>query len=440
MIERFYREMQRLVDEPSQYRYLLTVSGGADSVVLAHLFHQNKLSFTIAHCNFHLRGEESNRDMHFVQLLASSLQVPCLVQEFDTLALQKGSGQSIEMLARSLRYEWFAAVGKEYDYIVTAHHANDALETTLLNLCRGTGLRGLASIPEQNGKIIRPLLSFSAAEIRRFAQVEHINFVVDSTNSEESIRRNKIRHTLVPILETLNPNLIQTYSRSRRILQEQHAFFQRSLQQSKAAYLTEENGQFVIDIVRLEQNPDKNILLYELLNDFGFSAAIVEELKKKKSIGTQFFSKEYSLLVDREKYIIQQIKDDSKEERYIDSMEELKRYFKVTLCSENTPVKFSRQNTILYIPEAMLTFPLTLRHWQEGDIFHPLGAKGKQKLSDFFINRKIDLFAKKKVWLLCDRHEIIWIVGHRSNEKYKMDKNKKSKYFKIECYGMEESE
>ena len=169
MRERFGREMERLVGAPGQYRYLLAVSGGADSCVMALLFRQAGLDFAIAHCNFHLRGADSDRDMELVRALAQQWEVPLFIEEFDTLALQQGSGLSVEMMARQLRYDWFAKIGKDFDYIVTAHHANDAAETVLLNLCRGTGLKGLTAIPERNGNIIRPLLAFTAREIRESA-------------------------------------------------------------------------------------------------------------------------------------------------------------------------------------------------------------------------------------------------------------------------------
>ena len=221
MIQQFASELKRLVGEIDQYRYLLAVSGGADSSVLAHLFHSAGLNFAVAHCNFHLRGEDSNRDMCEVQSLAQSLNVPFFLKEFDTLALQKNSGRSVEMMARELRYDWFEEIGRDYDFIVTAHHANDAAETMLLNLCRGTGLKGVASIPEKNGKIIRPLLNFSASEIRTFAQKHNISYVFDYTNDDETIKRNRIRKSVIPILEELNPNLICTLSHNRKIFQKQ---------------------------------------------------------------------------------------------------------------------------------------------------------------------------------------------------------------------------
>ncbi len=434
MTERFYRELRRLVGEPAQYRYLLAVSGGADSSVMAHLFHQAGLAFALAHCNFHLRGAESDRDMRQVRAQAETLSAELFVTEFDTLALQKESGISVEMMARKLRYDWFAEIGGAFDFIVTAHHANDALETTLLNLCRGTGLKGAASIPERNGNIIRPLLSFSAEEIRAYAQAHHIDFVVDSTNTDESIRRNRIRQSVVPILEELNPNLANTFSHNRKILQAQLSFYQHAMNRVKKDLLTEKEGQFVINRTLLEKNPDKNVILYEILSDFGFPSSVIDELQEEKPSGRQFFAKEYQLLVDREKYIIQKKTVDNQDDIIIETIEDLKKFFAVELLDDPSEIVFTKDNNVLFVPAEKLVFPLVLRHWRAGDTFFPLGARGRQKLSNFFIDHKVDRFTKQKIRLLCSAEEIVWIVGHRSSELFKVEKNKQVKCYKITNY------
>ena len=223
MLNRFLQELQALAGENALHkRYLLAVSGGADSTVMATLFHEAGLSFAIAHCNFHLRGADSDRDMRFVQQLAAQWQVPLYLQEFDTLTLQKNSGKSVEMVARELRYTWFSEIAGDYDFIVTAHQSTDAAETMLLNLCRGTGLKGLCGIPSKNGKIIRPMLVFTAEEIRQYAEDHHIAYVEDITNRDEEISRNRIRHLVIPQMETLNPQFVSTTATSRQILQRQY--------------------------------------------------------------------------------------------------------------------------------------------------------------------------------------------------------------------------
>lgn len=431
MIERFRTALERLVGEPGRQRYLLAISGGADSSVMAHLFHNAGYDFAIAHCNFHLRGEDSNADMRLVQNLAKTLEVTIFVKEFDTWTLQKDSGLSVEMMARKLRYDWFEEIGGDFDYIVTAHHANDALETTLLNICRGTGLKGLASIPSENGKIIRPMLGFSAKEIRAYASSHHIEYAIDCTNADETIRRNRIRHSVVPQLEEINPNLIHTFTHNREILQRQLAFYQHSIEKIKKQVMTSKDDAFVVDVSILENHPDKDVILYEILNDFGFNSSIVENLGSELQSGRQFFSEKYVLLVNRDKYIIQSKNIDCQDSIMIDSIEVLKKYFRVELVSQSEEIIFPKNSDILFIPEDKLLFPLELRHWREGDSFYPLGAKGRQKLSDFFIDHKVDVFTKQKIWLLCTPKEIVWIVGYRSSESFKIDRKKMKSYYKI---------
>lgn len=431
MIQQFTSELKRLVGEIGKYRYLLAVSGGADSSVLAHLFHSAGLNFAVAHCNFHLRGEDSNRDMRAVQSLAQSLNVPFFLKEFDTPTLQKNSGRSVEMMARELRYDWFEEIGRDYDFIVTAHHANDAAETMLLNLCRGTGLKGVASIPEKNGKIIRPLLSFSASEIRTFAQKQNISYVFDYTNDDETIKRNRIRKSVIPILEELNPNLICTLSHNRKIFQKQLLFYQNCLENIKKEAISKKDDFYVINTAFLAENPHKDVILYEILNDFGFNASVVEDLIDIGQSGKQFFSEQYALLVDRDSYIIKPLVKGENESHILENEEDLKRFFQVEKHTLPDSLTFPKNNNVLFLPAEKLTFPLTLRHWREGDFFHPLGAKGKQKVSDFFTDHKIDIYTKQKIWFLCNEKDIVWIVGYRSNELYKIDIHNTKLYYTI---------
>ena len=224
MLSRFLQELHVLAGvDALRKSYLVAVSGGADSMVAATLFHEAGLNFAMAHCNFHLRGADSDRDMQFVQKIANQWQISLFLRVFDTLTIQKNSGKSVEMVARELRYTWFAEISSEYDHLVIAHHGTDAAETMLLNLTRGTGLKGLCGIPSVNGKIIRPMLIFTAQEIRKYAENHHIEYVEDYTNRDEQIARNRIRHSVIPQLETLNPQFLQTNARTRSLLQRQYA-------------------------------------------------------------------------------------------------------------------------------------------------------------------------------------------------------------------------
>lgn len=433
MRTRFLQELQTLAGPDAlQKRYLLAVSGGADSTVMATLFHEAGLSFAIAHCNFHLRGDDSNRDMRFVQEMASRWNVPILVREFDTLDIQKDSGKSVEMVARELRYQWFSEILDDFDFLVTAHHANDAAETQLLNLCRGTGLKGLCGIPPVNGKTIRPMLPFTAQGIRQYAEDHHIAYVEDYTNRDEEISRNRIRHSVMPQLETINPQFLQTNDRTRQLLQRQYAYYQKHIQQDIQHILSEEKGQYRIDRSKLTECEDSELALYEILNRFGFTADIIEKLADNDDFqpGKLFLSESHILLVDRDFLILQPT---SKEENLtieIESLNALKQYFEVEEYDYPSDMVFDKNPNVLYIPKEKLTFPLQIRPWQHGDYFYPLGGKGRQKLSDYFTDHKIDRFTKERIRLLCIDHQIAWIIGHRSDERYKLTP-KTEKYYRI---------
>lgn len=423
MLNRFLQELQALAGENALHkRYLLAVSGGADSTVMATLFHEARLSFAIAHCNFHLRGADSDRDMRFVQQLAAQWQVPLYLQEFDTLTLQKNSGKSVEMVARELRYTWFSEIAGDYDFIVTAHQSTDAAETMLLNLCRGTGLKGLCGIPSKNGKIIRPMLVFTAEEIRQYAEDHHIAYVEDITNRDEEISRNRIRHLVIPQMETLNPQFVSTTATSRQILQRQYAYYQKHIAADIQKVVSEQNGQCRINRSKLAECDDLELVLYEILNEYGFPAIVSEKLSVNSFFqpGKQFFSDTHILLIDRDFLLIQPKANSEEACVNIVSQEELSQYFDIEEFEYQKDMVFEKNPDILYLPKDKLTFPLQIRSWRSGDYFYPLGTKGRQKLSDFFTDHKIDRFTKSKIRLLCSEDQIIWIIGWRSDERFKI--------------------
>lgn len=434
MKERFLEQMIHLVGNPNAHSYLLAVSGGADSCVMAHLFRETGLKFALAHCNFHLRGEDSNRDMQLVKEVATHWGVELFVKEFDTLALQRDSGKSVEMVARELRYAWFEEIGKAYDYIVTAHQADDAAETLLLNICRGTGLKGLVSIPEQNGRIIRPMLAFSAEEIRNYARQNNIPYAVDCTNTDETIKRNRLRASVIPVLKTLNPSLLETLAHNRNVLRQQLAFYQDCMTQQKQALTITQDNQVTVNRTMLQKSRHQKLILYEILSDFGFGAETVDELCDRNSqTGTQYHSDSHTLLVNRDEYLIRPNNSEEPVDILLSSLEELKSYFSVELIENDGNITFEKNNNILYLDQNVLHFPIHLRHWKTGDFFYPLGGKGKQKISDYFTDHKFDRFAKNRAFLLEMNHDIVWIIGHRSDERYKIDVAKTKNYYKI-CF------
>lgn len=431
MLKRFLQELITLAGRNAmQKRYLVAVSGGADSTVAASMFHDAGLQFAMAHCNFHLRGKDSDRDMQFVKETAEHWQVPLFIREFDTLENQKNSGKSVEMVARELRYNWFSEIMADFDHLVTAHQASDAAETQLLNLCRGTGLKGLCGIPPVNGKIIRPMLVFTAQEIRQYAENHHLRYVEDYTNHDERIARNRIRHSVIPQLEILNPQFLQTNTRSRHVLQQQYAYYQKHIEAEIKKIVSIEGSRCCISRTRLAECEDKDLLLYELLTRFGFSSDTSLKLAQSTDFkpGKFFLSETHILLVDRDFLIVKPKNEEENHIIEIENLENLKHYFKVEKFEYQQDMVFEKSPDTLYIPKEKLVFPLQIRPWQHGDFFYPLGGKGRQKLSDYFTDHKIDRFSKEKIRLLCSGDNILWIIGLRSDERWKVCKTS------TECY------
>ncbi len=437
MEELFQQHIAQLVPQFQEKKFLLAVSGGADSSVLAYLFHQYGLSFAIAHCNFHLRGEDSDKDMELVRKKAEQYGVLYFEKEFDTIAFQKQEGLSLEMAARQLRYDWFAQIDRDFDYLVTAHNANDNAETFLLNMCRGTGLKGLTGIPEQKGKLLRPLLPFSSVQIRRFADEKGVEYRNDASNFSDAFQRNKIRLSVLPKLEELNSELISTFSRNIDLLKRQYDFYQQQMGNVLSSMVEKESDTLRISIEKLKKCEDPALVLYEILKDYGFNTSSVEQILDSlvKSSGKLFYSSQYQVLKDRKYLIINLIESVCTKEKSIENIKDLEQLgFVVEESSmEDTP-GYEPNPAILYVDAQKLNFPLILRYWREGDRFHPFGMKGSKKLSDFFIDQKINLLEKKSVPVLCSGDKIVWLVGYRGDDRFKID-NQTKKYYKITYHG-----
>lgn len=437
MVEQFRQHIEQLVPFAQEKKYLLTVSGGADSSVMAWLFHHCGFDFAIAHCNFHLRGEESDKDMLLVREMAKNYGVRYFEQEFDTLDYQKQHGLSLEMAARELRYHWFAQIFTDFDFVVTAHNANDNAETFLLNMTRGTGLRGLTAIPEKTTTLLRPLLHFSSAQIRRFAAEKGIAYRNDASNESEAFQRNKIRLSVMPKLEELNPELISVFSRNIDLLKRQYRFYQGKMEEIKSMLVAEEGDVLHVSIDKLSKCEDPSLVLFEILKDYGFNASEVEQIldSLEKSSGKCFYSSRYQVVKDRKYLIVSLIDTFQQEEKKIEKIDDLEAWgfmvekFPISIAPDYTP-----NPDILYVDEKKLVFPLILRHWQEGDRFCPFGMQGSKKLSDFFIDQKINLLEKKNVQVLCSADKIVWLVGLRSDDRFKID-HQTENYYKIQYYG-----
>ena len=425
METRFFQHLQTLVPHPEKARFLLTVSGGKDSTVLAHLFQRFNLDFAIAHCNFHLRDTDSDADMDFVKNLAEKFHKGLFIREFDTFSAQKDSGKSIEMTARDLRYEWFNKISATFNYVVTAHHADDNAETILLNLTRGTGLKGMTGIPALNGKFLRPRLPCSSDEILHYAQENRIDFRTDQTNFSEKYQRNKIRLAILPQLQEINPSLIATLTKNIAHFQQQFAFYQREITKKMQSICVKNADSLLISIEKLQNEPDQSILLYETLKPYGFSSNTTAEILTAidgTNIGQLFFSPTHQLLKDRNLLIIKKIEDSTSHAIIIHDENDLRKAgFEVSRISITEITDFKQDTNSILVDADKLHFPLTIRNWKEGDKFRPFGMRGQQKLSDFFVNQKVNRFQKSQIKILSSENQIVWVIGLRADDRFKVD-------------------
>ncbi|TXD84199.1 tRNA lysidine(34) synthetase TilS [Subsaximicrobium wynnwilliamsii] len=410
-------------------RLLIAISGGLDSVVLTHLCHKLGLSFALAHCNFNLRGMESDSDEDFVLELAENLDLEIFIESFDTEAYAKNQKLSIQMAARELRYNWFSEVSSSlgFDYILTAHHAGDNLETVLINLSRGTGLKGLTGIPEVNGNIVRPLLPFSREALEHYAHEHKIRWQEDSSNATNKYLRNKLRHEVIPILKDINPELHKNFKTTLEHLNAASEIIDDSIKAlSKRAIDSSENAISKYRISELKTLKNPKAYLYELLKDYGFKAwEDVSDLLDAQS-GKQVFSATHCLLKDRDYLILTEISEKGQHKEILISAqtETLQTPAGTVTFEKNAEISALTNNTI-FVDKDRLKYPLKLRKWGTGDAFHPFGMTGKKKLSKFFKDEKLSLIEKEQVWLLCSQDKIVWVIGMRADERFKVTEQTK---------------
>jgi tRNA(Ile)-lysidine synthase len=406
-------------------KLLLAVSGGIDSMVLVDLCSQSKLDFAVAHCNFQLRGKESDEDENFVRLQMGKLQVPMFIERFDTKTFADQQKLSIQVVARNLRYEWFYSLlaNHNFDYILTAHHLDDSLETFLINFTRGSGIEGLTGIPEQNDKIVRPLLVFSRKEIEVYAVDNQIPWREDSSNASDKYLRNKLRHEVIPVLKELNPSLLSSFENTVLHLKQTQSLADDAVNHLYQTVVNEEEHHTVIDLKKLLQHANYKAYLYQWLQPFGFSDwTAVYDLLEAQS-GKQVLSDSHILLKNRGVLLLFPKQTKISEEVYWIAKEQtdVKVPLKMNFC--NVSDISNQTSNVIFVDEALLQFPLTLRRWQEGDVFQPFGMTGKKKLSKFFKDEKYSLWDKANAWLLCSDDKIVWIVGKRADERFKATAN-----------------
>ncbi|WP_162341461.1 tRNA lysidine(34) synthetase TilS [Cyclobacterium salsum] len=419
-------------------RYLLAISGGIDSVVLAHLMHRAGFTFSFLHCNFQLRGKESDMDEVFVRQLAQRLDCAIHVKVFEPETYMKAQGVSLQMAARELRYSWFEQMNRDNqtDGVVVAHHADDQLETVLLNLLRGTGIEGLYGMSERRGCVLRPLLPFSRVDIQSYLTNESLDWREDSSNLKTIYKRNFIRHELFPLLQKFDPRgpELMNYSFDR-VKDTGKAFFY-FYEQWLSQHVIQVTSDEYLDFKSLEGVPGKTSLLFYWLRSKGFVYAQVKEMVQAMAdsvSGKCFFSGSWMVNIDRERLILGKKQSGevsmTVETHAISFRTDDQTGYEILHLREGWQLDRSKENALL--DKQLLEFPLQIRNWRQGDKFRPLGMGRFKKVSDFLIDTKVPLILKERVKVLCSAGEIVWVIGLRIDDRFKVTQaTKEVVYFK----------
>ncbi|MBR4441440.1 MAG: tRNA lysidine(34) synthetase TilS [Bacteroidales bacterium] len=431
MLQRFnqYIATHHLADRSQQI--LLAISGGADSVSMLDLFAKAGFDIAISHVNFHLRGDDSNRDEAFVRSLAHSYNVPIFVKDFDTQSYAAEKHISIEMAARELRYAEFEKIMDHHGFASTAvaHHIDDAIETFLLNLLRGTGISGLTGMHSRNGRIIRPMLCFSRKDIEKYVQDNGLQYVTDVTNFETEFSRNKIRNCVAPYFEQINPSYRNSFAETFTYLQQVKEIYYREIEDQKRRITRTIGGETLVSIPELMQYHQKEALMFEILRQYGFNKTQVSQILNaaEAESGKTFMSDNYRLVKDRNMFVISNFKEEDNGQEILLGRDALaKGEFRGDGCVlrfdiiPKTDFSPERDSSTAYFDFDSIEFPLVLRHWQSGDTIVPFGRRQPKKLSDIFIDHKLTILEKERVRILCSGGKIIWAVGIRAADTYKV--------------------
>jgi tRNA(Ile)-lysidine synthase len=441
MLERFTRQLNQLCKETPARKYLLTVSGGIDSCVLTHLFHHAGFGFSIAHCNFQLRGAESEADQTFAESLAWKYHVDFHTVRFDTLQYSKEKGVSIQMAARELRYAWFyeLCTQKGYDFIVTGHNANDSVETLLLNLSRGTGIRGLMGIKAISNNIIRPLLFATRREIEAYAARHELIWREDASNISTKYHRNKIRHTIIPAFESINPAFLENATETIYKLDQTGKILDFALATIKKEIWSELPDRILIHIHKIKNFPAPDVILFELLRDYGITHLDILEVVHllDSDSGKQLHTPSHTITHDRSTLIITPIQKTNNETVVItESTHSITHPIHLTfsMSEKSADISFQKSHNTASLDADTIKFPLILRKWQAGDRFHPLGLKGSKKVSDFLTDQKVPLPDKDHIRVIESLGNIVWIVNYRIDDRFRIT-DQTSKIMTIHFHG-----
>jgi len=425
MLVEFQKHLNQKFSFLQDKKILLAISGGVDSMVLLDLFKKLSYQIAVAHCNFNLRSEASDLDEQLVKEYCKDNDIHFFVNSFNTVVYAELHKQSIQIAARELRYQWFDELLKnnDLDFIVTAHHLDDSVETFLINFTRGTGLDGLLGIPEINEQTVRPLLFFSRNQILDYAIQNNIAWREDASNATTKYLRNKIRHDIIPILKEKNTDFLQSFQQTISNLNEIKDLVNDASEMVKQQVSISTDFILEIDIKKLKMFKNYKAYLYQWFKDFGFTAwNDIYNLIESES-GKRVYSQNFILLKNRNSLILKEISS-IKDDFFLIFEEDKSIVYPITLIfesliSENYNIQNKNQ---ICVDANQLKYPLKLRRWKEADYFYPIGMKGKKKLSKFFKDEKFSIFEKEATWILENgNQEIIWIVGHRMDERFKIN-------------------
>ena len=435
MLKVFQHLLQNRFSFLKEAPLLLAVSGGLDSMVLTDLCMNSALNIALAHCNFKLRADESDADERFIKDFSKTHNLEVFTTHFDTEAFAQTSKQSIQMAARQLRYEWFDSLQKqhEFEYILTAHHADDNLETVLINLSRGTGLEGLMGIPEINGSVVRPLLEFSRDQIHDFAIQEEISWREDRSNKSTKYLRNNLRHNIIPLLKDLNPSFIESFQTTQNHLKDTQSILEDYMLEIEDKVIESiDEHQIVYNIEQLQSLNNPKAYLYQLLKTYNFTDWTQITALLEAQSGKQITSSTHRLLKNRSQLILSPLNASSELSILIESSET-----NVSISDQPFDLKLeiatsigSSSKEVLYLDFESLEFPLRLSHWKSGDYFYPSGMSGKKKLSKYFKDEKLSLIDKENTLVMYSGDAVVWIVGRRADQRFIATKNR-PKFLKL---------
>ena len=412
--------------------FLIAVSGGADSAVLCALCAAAGLSFSLAHCNFKLREAESDRDELFVKKLSEQLGVKLFVKTFDTVSQAKLNKTSIEETARNLRYDWFKQLLLEsktsdnpFSFLLTAHHADDNVETVMMNFFRGTGIKGLRGILPKQQQIVRPLLFAKRKDIEEYAVTNQVEYITDSSNASNDYTRNLFRNEILPSIEKIYPEALKNVLRNIDRFAAVEYLYEESIEQIKKKLIERKGDEIHIPVLKLLKTKALQTVIYEIIKDAGFTAMQVSEVEKllQSDSGKYIKSASHVILLNRKWLIISPNISSTQFTNIIVEENANNILFEegtLQIYPSAKPEKFVGEASTVFIDAVNLAYPLMLRKWKTGDYFYPLGMTKKKKLSRFFIDQKLSLLQKEKCWVLESDKKIVWVIGYRIDERFKI--------------------